>query len=537
MALNIPPASEPKSQKDNYWDSLGDNYKVSVTESGTLINTEWVGTEDTTDYRLLNLFAPGFYTFYTSGVTSSIKFTLYRYTGSSGLKKVTGFSLSSGSKNSKNLLLDAGTYYVCYESKSSKKSVGTWYSTDIVADTFTRINTADDDYTNLSPSYTVQLRNTGTVINNDWVGFGDSIDFRRLDLDVPGSYSFSLSGLTAKAKLTIYTVDSKGKLKKLTSVSGKAEKVSFTKEKLMNSGTYYLSVEATGWKKGQNTAYSVTATGQAFTQGNTLDDVWNTLSDAYCVTLLESGTIISNEWVGFGDTVDWRRINLTESGRFSFYIDNVSEKVKMTVYSMDPVKQKLKKLSSVSVSKGYKEFKKPLELIAGTYYISVEASNAKKGKNSSYDVGVNATFNTPPQNPGLPSFIATEINPADGGIRNAIISYETQERNYTFSVADGQTGNYGFIFTSESPGAQMILYKYDQEDRSYDIHHMFAPNDALTLSLDRGDYLIELSSISELSKHQEFSSSVLISTPYLASASDLARSGMTDTQRNLMTLA
>ena len=204
---------------------------------------------------------------------------------------------------------------------------------------------------------------------------------------------------------------------------------------------------------------------------------------------------------------------------------------------MDPVKQKLKKLSSVSVSKGYKEFKKPLELIAGTYYISVEASNAKKGKNSSYDVGVNATFNTPPQNPGLPSFIATEINPADGGIRNAIISYETQERNYTFSVADGQTGNYGFIFTSESPGAQMILYKYDQEDRTYDIHHMFAPNDALTLSLDRGDYLIELSSISELSKHQEFSSSVLISTPYLASASDLARSGMTDTQRNLMTLA
>ena len=83
----------------------------------------------------------------------------------------------------------------------------------------------------------------------------------------------------------------------------------------------------------------------------------------------------------------------------------------------------------------------------------------------------------------------------------------------------------------------MILYKYDQEDRTYDIHHMFAPNDALTLSLDRGDYLIELSSISELSKHQEFSSSVLISTPYLASASDLARSGMTDTQRNLMTLA
>ena len=537
MALNIPPASEPKSQKDNYWDSLGDNYKVSVNESGTLINTEWVGTEDTTDYRLLNLFAPGFYTFYTSGVTSSIKFTLYRYTGSSGLKKVTGFSLSNGSKNSKNLLLDAGTYYVCYESKSSKKSVGTWYSTDIVADTFTRINTTDDDYTNLSPSYTVQLRNTGTVINNDWVGFGDTIDFRRLDLDVPGSYSFSLSGLTAKAKLTIYTVDAKGKLKKLTSVSGKAEKVSFTKEKLTNSGTYYLSVEATGWKKGQNTAYSVTATGQAFSQGNTLDDVWNTLSDEYCVTLLESGTIISNEWVGFGDTVDWRRINLTESGRFSFYIDNVNEKVKMTVYSMDPVKQKLKKLSSVTVSKGYKELKKPLELIAGTYYISVEASNAKKGKNSSYNVGVNATFNTPPQNPDLPSIIATEINPADGGIRNAIISYETQEQNYTFSVADGQTGNYGFIFTSESPGAQMILYKYDQEDRTYDIHHMFAPNDALTLSLDRGDYLIELSSTSELSKHQEFSSSVLISTPYLASTSDLARSGMTDTQRNLMTLA
>lgn len=537
MALNIPPAPEPKSLKDNYWDSLDDNYKITVTESGTLINSEWVGTEDSTDYRLLNLFAPGFYTFYTSGVTSSMKFTLYRYTGTSGLKKVTGFSLSNGSKSSKNLLLDAGTYYICYESSSSKKSVGTWYNTDIVADTFTRINTSDDDYTNLAPAYTVQLRKTGTVIDNDWVGFGDTIDYRHLDLDVPGSYSFSLSGLSAKAKLTIYTVDAKGKLKKLTSVTGNAEKVSFTKEKLMNSGSYYLSVEAPGWKKGQNTAYSVTVTGQAFSQGNTLDDVWNTLSDAYSVTLFESGTIINNEWVGFGDTIDWRRINLTESGSFSFYIDNVSEKVKMTVYSVDPVKQKLKKLSTVTVSKGYKELKKPLELIAGTYYISVEAGNAKKGKNSSYNVGVNATFNLPPQNPDQPSIIATEIDPADGGIRNAIISYETQERNYTFTVADGQTGNYGFIFTSDSPGAQMILYKYDLDDRIYDIRHIFAPDDALTLSLDRGDYLIELSSISELSKHQEFSSSVLISTPYLASAADLARSGMTDTQRSLMTLA
>lgn len=538
MALTVPPAANPKSLEDNFWSSLNDNYKMTVTESGNLINTEWVGYEDPVDYRQLNLFAPGFYTFRVNGVTSSMKFTLYQFTGSSKLKKITRISVSSGAKSTKNLLLDSGVYYICCEGGSSKKSIGTWYNTDVVADTFTRINNADDDYANLSSAYTVTVNQPGTVIDNDWVGFGDKIDYRKLDITTPGAYSFSLSGLSAKAKLTLYTLE-KGKLKKVTSITGNTGKVNFTKEKLLNAGTYYLAVEAPGWKKGQNTAYSVTSAGQVFTQANNMDDVWSALSDDYSVTIKESGLFISNDWVGFGDTIDWRRINITSSGRFSFYLNDVNEKLKLTVYSLNPVKQKLKKLSSVTVSKGTGGIKKSLELLPGTYYISVEAVNAKKGKNSFYSAGVSANFYSQPEpGPEDPSISAIEIDLANSnGIRDAIISYETQEQNYTFTVSSSQIGNYGFIFTADNKNAQMVLYKYDQGDNTYDIRRTFAVNDMATLALEQGKYLIEISSPTELSKHQEITASVLISPPYLAASADLYRTGLTDTQKSVMTIA
>jgi hypothetical protein len=88
-------------------------------------------------------------------------------------------------------------------------------------------------------------------MSNEWGGYGDSIDCRKINIEAPGSYNFTLSGLTvgSPAKFTLYSIltDKDGNetsLKALKTFTVSKTESGTSGILLLESGAYYVTVEA-----------------------------------------------------------------------------------------------------------------------------------------------------------------------------------------------------------------------------------------------------------------------------------------------------
>lgn len=389
---NVKPSSNPKSHADDDYRLLKDKeYLLTVQEDGCIINTEWVGYEDFTDFRQLTIENPGALFFNISDLSQKVSLIVSEVRNGS-LKKLTSIQTSK-TKDTKKLLLNEGVYYIQTEYKGAKFG-GTYYNVGVMTDFFTQRNNEDDlFYDGLLPEkYTVSLSAPGNIIENDWVGFGDVIDARRIRTTSAGAYRFFISGISNKVKLTVYSVsfgrDGSEKLKKMTSITASANGKNGTKELLMEKGDYYITVESTGWKKGWNTSYSVQADGTSYTKGNNTDDTW----DAPGVITFEIGgsqdNFVKNEWVGVGDLIDWFRIDITTPGYYNFSMTGIENQARMTFCTVSE-SGKVKKRASVTLNPTKTSsamLKDPLLLDRGTYYLTMEAVKGKKGLNTDYSL-------------------------------------------------------------------------------------------------------------------------------------------------------
>ena len=274
---------------------------------------------------------------------------------------------------------------------------------------------------------------------DNFVGFGDVADVARVSPTAPAALDFSVTA-TDKVKLIVYalTLNSKGawtakaiKTKTLTVKKGETEGNVATDTLLLdrlaipdadkNGVTgYYVAVQSTNAKTGAggNAYYNVTATGLLYEDADLGANSWLYDKKANAVNsdenlnleanmelssgdelFLDKDGVAEEGWsnfVGFGDAADYAAFTVAESGTYQF-VFSTTGKAKFSVYSLTDAKggkktQKALATQTVKVATEGAQLKKGIVLEAGvTYYVSMEATDAKKGAEVYYNVTANLT--------------------------------------------------------------------------------------------------------------------------------------------------
>jgi len=266
----------------------------------------------------------------------------------------------------------------------------------------------------------------GSTTFANFVGFGDSIDYAKLDLASSAYLSFSVKADGA-AKFIIWKQDAKGKLSKVstTTLTAKNGFTATTKAQFLDTGkyTYYVSMESTTATKGGSAYYNVELGGNALFFDSADGGLNNVLYDKKAKAFKDDANFVTTEifsgsqgvslddnaignadygnFVGYGDAVDYARIELTSGGSLSFDLKatgdatfsvyrKTEKKGKLTLETIQTTKLTLAKNTSVvttttNVLTGLK---------AGEYYVSMTAKNTKASDKGSvfYNVTANAVL-------------------------------------------------------------------------------------------------------------------------------------------------
>ena len=304
---------------------------VINNETEGVLVADWVGFGDTVDYNSFTLESAASIAFdFEAG--DAAKLDIWTLTGTAGKYSLKSLVNVAGKldKNTgrytgstKAVLLEAGTYYIGVQSTNAAKGGNADY-TVVLNDKrqFFTEGSYDDNEWEEAPEISTEIAMDG------WVGFGDAIDYRCVTVNENGGvYSFNLTGVEDNVKMTVYSVDAKGKLKSLKSVSATAKKpeISTGTLTLGGAGTYVVAVEATGAKKAQNSHYSVEMEELGVFTGMDNND-WNTATalDGAFNGCLGKGT--DADTVDYLDLSNWNGGLVLEmeagSVKASFYDEN-----------------------------------------------------------------------------------------------------------------------------------------------------------------------------------------------------------------------
>ena len=134
----------------------------------------------------------GRYHFTLPALESNAKLTICKLENDK-LKTVKRISVNPNTKEEKrgifNLLLDAGTCLISFESKSWKNGRNTGYAATLSGTAFGKADRSDDQWQNA-----VALESPGTT--DDWIGFSDLQDWKRFTVDSDTLCSLGLSEVT-----------------------------------------------------------------------------------------------------------------------------------------------------------------------------------------------------------------------------------------------------------------------------------------------------------------------------------------------------
>lgn len=315
--------------------------------------------------------------------------------------------------NASTLSLGSNSITVRVYSSGSGRSLSTTKTVKVydgaVTDTDNTWKKANEEtWTKFTAVYDSEGAVAETVLSTgEYVGYCDTVDFREVTFEHAGKYTFTLTGATGTLELTLYALTAKSKLQAvktttITSTSGKLSNVP------LESGTYYISVRAVNAEAHDDSDYALSFSGTGYLKGNNLDD-WSDLKEAGAegcvvpagVVDAETTELVTGEWVGLGDQIDYRlfwieapakvSFSVTSSGAAKFTICELQQKTDkkgVTTYS-------LKKLQSTKIKAGQTVETKGLLLPAenggepGRYYFSVESTNAAKGGSADYSVSFN----------------------------------------------------------------------------------------------------------------------------------------------------
>ncbi len=229
-------------------------------------------------------------------------------------------------------------------------------------------------------------------------------------LDVPASIVLNVTTTDKKSKVRLYTLkqksDGKYGLKPLCTWTPKYSNMTLytgnTKMTHLVAGTYYISVESTDKRKG-NADYSISIDNQSrfYTKADNSDDLpkkkmnttWAGIT-ADLGTVNATGMLVEDGWVGFCDATDVAAFTLDTPARISFDVTS-SDKTKfklLQVKDLNSAKAKTLQTTNLTFNRDttgqYVGTSKPQKLMAGTYYIYMESTTAKKGGSADYTISV-----------------------------------------------------------------------------------------------------------------------------------------------------
>ena len=330
-----------------------------------------------------------------------------------GKKSVAKGTIKNGTltfNSNKAVLLDGDTKYTITIKNSDKGKTASDYSFTITATAiFDNADNTDDwtDFKTNGAGGEVDKKTLGTLtedekgvmlVDNGWVGYGDSVDYMAFTLDFAAKLSFSFNATDA-TKVFIYKLNESKGTYSLKTLQTTILKLSKNKEYnasstalLLDKGQYFIGIISTNASKGGNSAYSISLNENSvfYTQGNKQDDdAWGTSPD---LVLGEE----DNDWVGFGDANDYRQFTTDENGGiFSFGISDVENNVKLALYSVNNGKLKNVKSVSATAKTGAAEIKDVCLAKNTQYVLAITATNASKAQNSKYTLtsSQNASFN------------------------------------------------------------------------------------------------------------------------------------------------
>ncbi|MBO4511926.1 MAG: hypothetical protein J5746_04110 [Victivallales bacterium] len=384
-----------------------------------------LGKDDLIDYMSIELESAASLSF-TIETVNAAKFTIFQLQSKNGKNNVVTYSLKSlqsstvkanASLSTKNLLLGAGTYYLCMAGTDKKAEIANYTITVNDKSVFYTQGDNSDDWGDMKAQgaegavakIEAPVIAAGVLVEDGWVGYGDAMDYTEITLDSAAKLSFDVSATDA-AKFTVFQLQSKTakgvttySLKSLQGTTLKKGVQASTKGLLLGAGTYYLAMESTNAKSGGSADYTVAVNDKSvfYTKGDASDnwgDMKNLGAEGAVAKIEEpvtaAGMLIEDGWVGYGDAIDYTEITLASAAKLSLDV-SATDAAKITVYHLQSKTAKgvttysLKSLQGTTLKKGVQASTKGLLLEAGTYYLAMESTNAKTGGSADYTVAVN----------------------------------------------------------------------------------------------------------------------------------------------------
>ena len=418
------------------------NCELVVDEIGTVVKNgkhNMFGNDgtnmDTGDFAKLNLPDAARLTF---TIDSTAAGTFYVYedgfdkNGNRAQIQVAKVAVKAGKPvELKNVgLTSYGKYYVAMTAKSVKKAGTEGLYNVSVTDAVLFVD-ADDADNNVSGDGKVISvgRSTGAIVLDktsmtsgtsfsNYVGFGDSIDYAKIDLASSAHLSFSFTGEgDGTAKFTVWKYDAeKDKLSKVGAVTTLTAKKAYTATtkaqflEVKENCEYYISMECSNASKGMYVYYNVEVADSTIFFDSADDGRNNALYDKkakaiysededhhFVTTNVSAGTKAVkldyntvresgySNFVGYGDAVDYAKIKLTTSGNLSFTLTATGDAT-FVVYRKTQDKKGNDKLETLQttklkLAKGETTLETTTSAIAGLeageYYVSMTAKNTK----------------------------------------------------------------------------------------------------------------------------------------------------------------
>ena len=358
------------------------------------------------------------------------------------------------SVNTKALLLEADEYYISVESTNAAKGGAAYYNVEVYQNQstiFDRGYTGDDwadmkwngdDSGYYGDAGTID-DGTESVIEDGWVGYGDAVDFARIYLDEAARLSFLLDATDA-TKFTIYKLVEKTdkygvilsySLKAMQSTvlkkpKGSDQYAATTKGILLGSGDYYIAMESTNAKKGGDANYNVLINRKETAFFSDADNGWNNqlydkktkdlnedieFSDPVELSPYTESIVLERDhesvghededgmfwdnYVGYGDEIDYAKVHLVCDAKLSFTI-TATDAAKFAIYSVTEnvdrkgvVSYSLKTILSASLKKAKGDtlyrYSVTMRAPEDTYYVSMQSTNAAKGGCAYYNIEIN----------------------------------------------------------------------------------------------------------------------------------------------------
>jgi len=346
-------------------------------------------------------------------------------------------------------LTATGNYYVAMVAKNVRKvGMEGYYNVNVTDSTFF----ADADNGNNNDAASGKAvsvgRSTGAIVLDksamkgstefkNFVGFGDSIDYAKINLAASACLRFSLTGEgDGTAKFTIWKYDTaKDKMSKVggvTTLNAKNKYTAVTKAQFLDSNNgqyeYYVSMECSDAAKGKGVYYNVAVSDGAVFFDSADDGRNDALYDKkakafygedadhhFVSTNVGVGTKVVKldgnaigeagyaNFVGYGDAADYAKINLTGDGSLYFKIKSTGDAT-FVVYKKGQDKKGNDTLialqtTKLKLAKGDEVIDKFTDVLsgvtAGEYYISMTAKNTKANDKGLVYYNVTATLEPP----------------------------------------------------------------------------------------------------------------------------------------------